>query len=215
MAPKSVKHLETRRSPLSDVDEPYITVTDIKHYFYCPLIVYYDRVLHYKPIMGSQQEEGRKIHRDYMTKEHRRKDAIFYSPEFRDAEKLFQVTLYSKKLKLMGTIDCIIKTKNNEYIPIEYKNMNSNKGKIWIHHKYQLVGYALLLEEAYHTVVKRGYLNYLPDEKIIQQKITPTMKTHVRKALEKILMIIEGKEIPRVNISSKCRGGCGYTHLCQ
>ena len=138
MAPKSVKHLEKRRSPLSDVDEPYITVTDIKQYFYCPLIVYYNRVLHYKPIMGSQQEEGRKIHRDYMTKEHRRKDAIFYSPEFRDAEKLFQVTLYSKKLKLMGTIDCIIKTRNNEYIPIEYKNMNSNKGKIWIDHKYQI-----------------------------------------------------------------------------
>ena len=80
-----------------------------------------------------------------MRKELRRKDAVFYSPEFVGAEKLLFASFSSSVLGLQGHVDCIIKTVKGEYIPVEYKNMNSDKGKVCMDHKYQLVGYALLV----------------------------------------------------------------------
>jgi len=149
--------------PVSDVAEPYVSVTDIKHYVYCPRLVYFDRVLHAQPVFGSQQEESQELHEEYVRKELRRKDAVYYSPEFFGAEKLLFVQLVSEKLQLQGVVDCIIKTAKGEYIPVEYKNMNSNRGKAYIDHKYQLVAYALLVEENFDATVKRGFVNYIPE----------------------------------------------------
>jgi len=50
--------------PVSDVAEPYVSVTDIKHYIYCPRLVYFDRVLHAQPVFGSQQEESQELHEE-------------------------------------------------------------------------------------------------------------------------------------------------------
>jgi CRISPR/Cas system-associated exonuclease Cas4 (RecB family) len=77
-----------QRLHVSDVAEDFVSVTDIKHYVYCPRLVYFDRVLHATPVFGSQQKEGKESHEDYVTKELRRKDAVYYSPELVDAEKL-------------------------------------------------------------------------------------------------------------------------------
>jgi len=38
---------------------------------------------------------------------------------------------------------------DSEYIPVEYKEMASNKRKLWPDHKYQLTAHALLIDEAY------------------------------------------------------------------
>jgi CRISPR/Cas system-associated exonuclease Cas4 (RecB family) len=82
----------------SDVAEFFVSVTDVKHYVYCPRLIYFDRVLHATPIFGSQQEEGKESHEDYVAKELRRKDAIYYSSEFVGAEKLLFNPLSSDAL---------------------------------------------------------------------------------------------------------------------
>lgn len=138
-----------QKLPVSDVAEEFVSVTDIKHYIYCPRLVYFDRVLHATPIFGSQQEEGKEQHEDYVWKELRRKDAIYYSLEFIGAEKLLFTSLSSPVLGLQGNVDCIIRTAKGEYIPVGYKNMSSGKGKVCMDHKYQLVGYALLVEDCF------------------------------------------------------------------
>jgi hypothetical protein len=93
--------------------------------------VYFDRVLHAQPVFGSQQEESQELHEEYVRKELRRKDAVYHSPEFAGAEKLLFVQLISEKLQLQGVVDCTIKTVKGEYIPAEYKNMNSDNGKVY------------------------------------------------------------------------------------
>lgn len=90
-----------------------------------------------------------------MHKELRRKDAIYYSSEFVNAEKPFFVPLSSAILGLQGVVDCIIQTKSGELVLVDYKNMASNHGKIWMDHRYQLVAYALLLDENYGVQVRR------------------------------------------------------------
>src|SRR3989337_330478 len=87
---------------VSDVAESSVSVTDVKHYIYCPRLIYFDRVLHATPIFGSQQKEGKESHEEYVAKELRRKDAVYYSPEFVGAEKLLFTPLSSSDLGLQG-----------------------------------------------------------------------------------------------------------------
>jgi CRISPR-associated exonuclease Cas4 len=203
------------RLPASDIAETFISVTDIKHYLYCPRIVYFEKVLHATPQFGSQQEDSKELHEEYVQKELRRKEAIYYSSEFAEAEKLLFIPLNSPTLGLQGSIDCIIKT-GREYIPVDYKNMPSNKGKPWMDHKYQLAAYALLIEENYHTNVRRGFINYMPEKLIIQLEITPTMKIYVKRVLGHIRKMVKKEELPPIRVAPhKCTGGCGYKWACQ
>ena len=200
----------------SDVAEFFVSVTDVKHYVYCPRLVYFDRVLHATPVFGSQQEEGKESHEDYVGKELRRKDAIYYSPEFVGAEKLLFNPLSSDALGLQGNVDLIIKTAKGEFVPVEYKNMRSDDGRVCMDHKYQLVAYALLIEETFGAVVKRGFVNYIPETLILQFEITPTMKSHVKRVLGHIKRIIKDEELPPIRVAKqKCQGGCGHKQTCQ
>ena len=205
-----------QKLPISDIAEPSVSVTDIKHYIYCPRLIYFDKVLHSTPIFGSQQEDSKELHEDYIKKELRRKDAVYYSPEFVGAEKLLFSSLGSGVLGLQGNVDCIIKTTKEEYIPVEYKNMSSDKGKVCMDHKYQLVGYALLIEENFGTVVKRGFVNYIPETLILQMEITPIMKSYVKRVLGHIKRIIKDEELPPICVAGhKCMGGCGHAQVCK
>jgi len=205
-----------QRLPISDVAEPFVSVTDIKHYIYCPRLIYFDKVLHATPVFGSQQEDSKELHEDYVKKELRRKDAIYYSPEFVGAEKLLFTTLSSGNLELQGNVDCIIKTASDEYVPVDYKNMASDRGRAWMDHKYQLVAYALLVEENFDTVVRRGFVNYVPETLILQLEITPTMKSYVKRVLGHIRRIIKEEELPPIRVAKqKCTGGCGHKQICR
>jgi CRISPR-associated exonuclease Cas4 len=205
-----------QRLPASDIAEDFVSVTDIKHYIYCPRLIYFDRVLHATPVFGSQQEDSKELHEDYVWKELRRKDAVFYSSDFVGAEKLLFVSLSSSRLGLQGNVDCIIKSARGEYVPVEYKNMSSDGGKVCMDHKYQLVGYALLVEENFDTVVKRGFVNYLPEALILEFEITPTMKSYVKRVLGHIKRIIKDEELPPIRVAKhKCQGGCGHKQTCQ
>ena len=201
---------------VSDVAEDFVSVTDIKQYIYCPRIVYFDRVLHATPIFGSQQGDSKELHEDYVKKELRRKNAIYYSPEFVGAEKLLFTSLSSSMYGLQGNVDCIIKTARAECIPVEYKNMNSDKGRVCMQHKYQLVGYALLIEDNFNTIVKRAFVDYIPEGLILQFEITPTMKIFVKRVLGHIRRIIKDEELPPIRVARfKCTGGCGHKQTCQ
>jgi len=205
-----------QKLPISDIAETSVSVTDIKHYIYCPRPVYFDKVLHATPIFGSQQEDSKELHDDYVKKELRRKDAIYYSSEFVGAEKLLFTPLGSGVLGLQGNVDLIIKTAKGEFVPVEYKNMRSDDGRVCMDHKYQLVAYALLIEENFGTIVKRGFVNYIPETLILQFEITPTMKSHVKRVLGHIKRIIKDEELPPIRVAKhKCQGGCGHKQSCQ
>ncbi|MGZ5222050.1 MAG: CRISPR-associated protein Cas4, partial [Chitinophagaceae bacterium] len=72
--------------------------------------------------------------------------------------------LSSDTLDLQGNVDLIIRTARGEFISVEYKNMNSDAGRVCMDHKYQLVAYALLIEESFGTVVKQGIVKYFPKD---------------------------------------------------
>ena len=94
--------------------------------------------------------------------------------------------------------------------------MNSDKGRVCMQHKYQLVGYALLIEDNFNTIVKRAFVDYIPEGLILQFEITPTMKIFVKRVLGHIKRIIQDEELPPIRVAKyKCTGGCGHKQTCQ
>jgi len=205
---------ESEQLPTSDVTEDFCSVTDVKHYLYCPRIVYFEKVMHCRPALGSQQEASKTAHEELERKEKRRKTAKFYSPEFEDAEKIFRVPLESARLKLRGNLDLLIHS-GSEYVPVDYKEMASDKGKLWLDHKYQLTAYALLVEETYKTTVKRGMVSYVNEELVVTSQISDGMKRYVQRIIGRIHRVVSEQELPALTVPTvRCRGGCGYLWIC-
>jgi CRISPR-associated exonuclease Cas4 len=91
----------------------------------------------------------------------------------------------------------------------------SADGKPWPHHKYQLAAYGLLIDENYRTVVKRGYVDYVPDKVVARVDISPSVKTYVRRLVRAVRELIEHEELPPRRMPEwKCARGCGYAWIC-
>lgn len=197
----------------NDAAENSISVTDIKHHFYCPKIIYFDKVMHADAVLSSQQEDAKKTHKEKEKKDKRRK-TMFYEEQFPNCVKLFNIHSYSESLRVEGIVDCMI-VNGEERIPVDYKRMFSKKGQAWTDHRFQLTAYALLLEEQYSTIVRRGFVYYLPEDKAVEVKITESMKTYLKKTVKAIQNVIESGEEPAARIPrSRCTGGCGYLWIC-
>jgi CRISPR/Cas system-associated exonuclease Cas4 (RecB family) len=165
--------------------------------------------------MGAQQEAGQKTHSTYTQLEHRRNSLLKSSLPITIKSKQFDVGLVSKNLQVKGRLDMLIITKENEYIPIEFKDMASFRGSIHQDHKYQLVILALLVEDAYHTIVRRGIMHYLPEEQTILFPITQGLKARAKKYVDRILRMFETGCVPDMRRECNAgRIGCGFADQC-
>lgn len=197
------------------MSEEFVTVSEVKQYAYCPRIVYYSSVLKADVKLSSQQWEGRVTHDEIHKKDKRRVSSILNVKEFLGARKLFGVSLESKPLMLKGTLDCLI-IKDNEYVPIDYKAMRSDKKKVWFDHKIQLAAYSLLVEEEFSTIVKRGFVYYEPEDLALKVTITPSLRRLTRMVIEEVIKIKEEEYMPKKTSNlRKCKGGCGYLWICK
>jgi len=197
------------------VGEDYITGTDIKNWVYCPLIVYYRKVVKAPIKISSQQLEGRKFHEEELKRIKRRAGVAIRETKLRIREKIFNMEIVLEDEKLYGTIDLVVVTEDKEVIPVEVKNMQSDKGKSWPDHKYQITYYAILLEKTMRQMVKRGYIYYAPENKLVEIVITNHEKEYVKKIIKEIREMIENEKCPRRKVNpKKCTGGCGYKWIC-
>ena len=157
---------------------------------------------------------GCKGHTNIENLEKRRKGAIFYDKRLNTAQKFYKKYLLSEKLKLTGVLDCLIQIER-EYLPVEYKMGKSKKGGVYVDHKYQLTGYALLVEEMYKCTVKTGFLYYI-NEKIVEEvQITSTMKTIVKEAIDDICSIISKELLPEPVEQEKQCISCEFKKMCR
>jgi len=128
-------------------------------------------------------------------------------------QKLFRINITSNKHKITGILDCLI-IQENKYIPIEYKQAKTQKGKPHPHHKYQLVAYAIILDDIYNTITTKGYIYYHLDDKLIKININETMKNHVIKAINHIREMITTENEPLVRPQTPKCIACGYRRHC-
>jgi CRISPR-associated exonuclease Cas4 len=198
----------------NDAEEKSISVTDVKHYFYCPKIIYFDKVIHADAILGSQQQESKKIHKEKEKKDKRRM-TMLYDDQFPKCVKMFNMHIYSTSLCIDGIIDCVIKNGSDEYIPVDYKKTFSKATQAWTDHKYHLTAYSLLIEEQYSTIVRRGFIYYIPENLAVEIKMSENMKSYLRRSIKAIKNIVKSGEEPIARVpKSRCTGGCGYLWIC-
>lgn len=193
----------------------YISGTDVKNWVYCPLIVYYRKIMGAKPKIFEQQKAGMRKHVEMQNKIKRRIGIAARKNKLDIIHKEYNKIILNEKEKLIGLIDMVVVLKNREIVPIEIKSMKSNNGKAWRDHVYQITFYAILLEKQYRKIIKRGYI-YYEDNKLIEVIISNHEKNMVRKIINSIREMMNTEKQPRVRIhAKKCTGGCGYRWICK
>lgn len=191
-----------------------ITVSDVKQYLYCPKIIYFDHVLHAPKPPDQKLDAGREAHESIISKEKRRKGAVFYDPELDVADKLFRVELVSQTLGLRGVLDYLVKTER-ELIPVDYKFGYSNNGAAYLNHKYQLAAYALLVEDCFNTTVRRGFIHYSRERLNVRIDITDELRGRTMRMIEGIRSIIENETEPASARNPARCTDCEYRRYCE
>lgn len=189
-----------------------IDVSDVKQYFFCPRVIYFSHALGFRERVTHSMEEGKNVHEEIRKKETKRL-TVALRRRFVAEEKYLGLKLFSSRLCLSGLLDSLVKVKG-EYIPVEYK-VARVRGKPPPNHYYQLVAYAILVEDSFSVLVRRGLIYYSLSDKLVEVGVTREAKNYIiYKVLPEISRIMEG-DLPRVKVSSrKCRN-CGYLHYCR
>jgi CRISPR-associated exonuclease Cas4 len=187
-----------------------ISVSDVKQYFYCPRVVYFMYVFRAEKTISVKQEYGGERHDKLEKQETRRKTARPYPSELEGGEKMFKVALKSEKLGLSGKLDLLVK-KGEEYYPVEYKNSRG----YYMNHKYQLMAYVLLVEDAFKTAVDKAFIYYIPVKSVKEIEVTDGLRRYTRQLIGKIEHLIETAEMPEpAKQIAKCRD-CEFWNVCR
>ncbi len=185
-----------------------LTVGDVKQYFYCPRVVLYMYCLHSKRPTTYKMQEGLLEHEEIEERERRRSLKAYGLIE---GERQFNINLFSPRLALTGKLDMLIITRN-EVIPVDFKNTSGRPG---LNHKYQLTGYALLVEDLWNKPVRRGFIYLIPQKKAQEIAITDNMRLFFKQSLAKIREMIAREILPPPPRRQVYCTDCEYRNYCN
>ncbi len=187
--------------------ETMLTVSDIKQVLYCPRIIHYRYVRPVDRHVTFKMEEGKSEHVRVERLERRRTLRRYRLDE---GERLFNVALSSRRLGISGVLDMLVVSPAGRF-PVEVKVTTRGPS---IGHRYQLVAYAMLVEEAFCCSVRAGFLYLVPTEQVIEVPITDVERRFVRQLLTSIRRLISAGRLPEVrHRSERCRE-CEYLRYC-
>ncbi len=194
-----------------------LTVGDVKQYFYCPRIVYFNYLMPgFRPIT-YKMEEGKLRQKEEEELEKRRTIARFHLGKRGEikAEKLFNLRLASESLGLSGLLDMAL-ILNKEVVPVDFKDGSYSKNYIIaLHHKYQLMAYALLLEETYRKISLRGFIYSLEDGRTRSVNFSDGAKMFLKGKIRKIRQMILEEIFPEETpYKGRCRE-CEFRPVCK
>ncbi|MEM3112483.1 MAG: CRISPR-associated protein Cas4 [Candidatus Anstonellales archaeon] len=194
-----------------------LTVGDIKQYFYCPRIVYFNYFMpDFRPVT-YKMEEGKLRQKEEERLEKRRTISRFElgPKEEIKAIKLFNLKLNSQRLSLSGLLDMAL-ILEKEVIPVDFKDGSFSKShSVALHHKYQLMAYGLLLEEIYGKVSLRGFIHSLEDGRTRSVPFSDGAKVFLKGKIRKIRRMILDEDFPdETPYKGRCRE-CEFKPVCR
>lgn len=209
--PLAISDITTGGSKLVPVShglsEP-LRVSDIRQYVYCPRIVYFNYVVPVPRVTTVKMEEGLKSHAEISELESRRTLSKYGLEE---GTREFKVQLESRRLGIAGRLDLLITTASNVY-PVEFKDTCGDPG---LHHKYQLVAYAMMAEEASGKPAKAGFIYVIPRKKIFKITMDESARIFTRKVISAMVNIIRTGIMPRrTRWGGRCRD-CEFRNYCR
>lgn len=183
----------------------FITVTDVKNYFFCKREVYINHIMDIREPKTESMSFSNISHVYF--------DLRKLPKSIRPKKILMSVRLSSVLHRLAGVLDALIITEYGEFIPAEIKlgHPINEEAPSW--DRMQLAAYALLIEDNYNKVVKRGVLYYIEHGTFEVVRITHGMKELVRNAIRDIHRMLVEEKIPSYRRRGYCRG-CWYSWIC-
>ncbi|MDQ0158050.1 CRISPR-associated protein Cas4 [Robertmurraya andreesenii] len=188
-----------------------ITISDIKQFIYCPRVIYYSYVEPVPRKVTFKMEYSRSQHYELNQREKRRSLKRY---NLLEGKRYYGVPVSSTILNLNGKLDILVDTENMEgqrYFPIECKDTDQKVQKNIL---YQLVAYALCIEEMTNTPVQKGYIYIIPEEKAYPVIITESQKQYIRKVTTMIRKIIHDEYYPDPRSNKRC-WDCEFQRYCN
>lgn len=184
-----------------------LRVNDLKQFVYCPRIVFYNTVMPVPRKTTVKMERGKEEELRLDALEKRR---TLQRYQLAAGERRFHVWLASPRLGLSGKLDLLIVSPRG-YFPVDFKYTRERPQR---NHIYQLVGYALLVEEVFQTRVETGFIYLLPAEEIVPVRLTQNLRKQTLNLLAKIrTMIREAMLPPPTPVRSRC-AECEFRNYC-
>lgn len=189
------------------VPELTFNVSDLKQYLYCPRVVWYRYCQPVHRPTTHKMAEGRLVGEEVADREHRRSLRAYGVTK---GKREFEVWLQSERLGLCGSLDMLIETEE-ERIPVEFKNA----ARPALNQRYQLVAYALLLEESEGPPVRRGFLYLIPPKRACEVMITSGLRSHVTRTLNMMRRTIDEERYPPPTDVAARHRDCEYRAYCM
>jgi len=204
---------------------PTLTAGDIKQYFYCPRIVYFQYLMpSFRPIT-YKMEEGKIRQTEEIKLELRRTLSRFGIKTTKpiatrnhtepDVQRLYGVKLFSQRLNISGKVDMAIITPS-EVIPIDFKDGAFSVGEVVaLHHKYQLLTYGIMLEELYKRKAEKGFIHSLEDGSTKSIYFTPGARQFLLGKIKVIREMIQKEALPQETPhKGRCKE-CEFKPICK
>jgi CRISPR-associated exonuclease Cas4 len=194
------------------LERPYLQVTDLKQWTYCPRVVFYRYCLpRVRPITYSMQA-GIEAHQEAASREERRSLRAY---GLEAGERFFDVALTSERLHLTARIDLVLRTQTaqgEEGVVVDYKLSEHQAGN---HFKLQLAAYALMVEEAWGIPVRRAFLYHIPQRQAEPIPITASLRQKVETTIAAIHATIAGEMMPRPPARLGLCVSCEFRRFCN
>lgn len=185
-----------------------VHVSDIKQFFYCPRIIFFNYCQPVERKISYKMEAGKETH-DILSELEERRTLKRYGLD--KGKRLFKVSLSSEKLHLNGVLDLLIHTEQGFY-PIEFKN--TEKKQVAEGHRCQLSAYACLVEEEFRAKVDTGFIYFIPDGRIASVEINDKLKEKAKWAICEIRRIVECEVMPSAPASKAKCVDCEFLRYC-
>ena len=185
----------------------FVRVNDIKQYFYCPRIVFYQYSMPVEKKPTWKMEQGKVEEEKIDQLEKRRKLSAY---KLAEGTRHFHVWLSSDRLGLSGKLDLLIDSPEGLF-PVDFKFTAGSPHK---NHIFQLCGYALLLEDCYRREVTKGFVYLIPNNDAVVFDITEDLKAETAKVLGEIRSMVERERMPPPTpLRNRCVD-CEYRNFC-
>jgi len=186
-------------------NDELLPVVIVRQFFFCRQIPYLNLVLH---IVEPETESM-----VYSKSRHGLFKAQYLPRCIRPKRVFTNVDLRSERLGLVGKLDALVETVLGELIPCELKHSALRRGRPLLKDIVQLTAYAMLVEDVYGCVVKRGVLYYAEDGEKPVINISQSHRLLVKMAVKKIREMTAREEPPSMRSLKECPN-CWYRRVC-
>jgi CRISPR-associated exonuclease Cas4 len=188
--------------------EDSLTIVQLRQYFFCPRINWYQVNSYNLPKENIWMTQGNEYHahRETLLKKKLLK-------RFKNINiKLdYRVPVYSAKYMIHGIVDAVIQNEKEVY-PIEFKLNPASKSKGIL---FQMLGYAVCLEEKHNTKIEKGFLVSGKNAKLIEVRFSDRDKIELADTIKRIKEIRENDFLPESSASPEKCYQCEYLNFCN